>query len=50
MGHHYVPQEYLRAWEIPSDSGMILTYDKKDLSCKPLPIKTVGAGSAVLRG
>lgn len=41
MGHHYVPQEYLRAWEIPSEPGMILTYDKKDLSCKPLPIKRV---------
>jgi hypothetical protein len=41
MGHHYVPQEYLRAWEIPGQPGMILTYDKKDLSSKPLAIKNV---------
>jgi hypothetical protein len=41
MGQHYVPQEYLRAWEIAGEPGMILTYDKKDLSCKPLPIKRV---------
>jgi Protein of unknown function (DUF4238) len=41
MGHHYVPQQYLRAWEIPGNPRMILTYGKKDLSCKPLPIKKV---------
>jgi Protein of unknown function (DUF4238) len=40
MGHHFVPQQYLRAWESP-EPGMILTYDKKNLSCKLLPIKAV---------
>src|SRR2546429_2288338 len=41
MGHHYVPQEYLRAFEVPSAPGTILAYDKKALSCKQLPIKIV---------
>jgi hypothetical protein len=41
MGHHYVPQEYLRAWEVPGSPGMILTNDKKELTSKPLPIKRV---------
>lgn len=41
MGHHYVPQEYLRAFEIPSEPGVIWTYNKQDLSCKRLPIRNV---------
>ncbi len=41
MGHHYVPQEYLRAFAISADLGMVWTYDKKDHSCKRLPIKKV---------
>ena len=41
MGHHDVPQEYLRAFEVPSAPGTVLTSDKKDLSSKQLPIKVV---------
>jgi len=41
MGHHYVPQEYLRPFEVASAPGTVLTYDKKELSCKQLPIKIV---------
>ena len=46
MGYHFVPQQYLRAWESPGQPGMILTYDKKNLSCKPLPIKGVAQAPA----
>jgi hypothetical protein len=41
MGHHYVPQAYLCGFEVPAKPGMIWTYDKKNCSCKCLPIKSV---------
>jgi hypothetical protein len=41
MGSHYVPQQYLRAFEVPDDPGMIWTYDKKLGTGKKLPIKNV---------
>src|SRR4051794_19577314 len=41
MGHHYVPQEYLRAFETPTTSGEVWAYDKTTDSAKPLPIKAV---------
>src|ERR1700674_4074124 len=41
MGSHYVPQHYLRAFEAPDDPGTIWTYDKKQGTCKCLPIKNI---------
>jgi hypothetical protein len=41
MGSHYVPQQYLRAFEVPDDPGTIWTYDKKHGTCKRLPIKNI---------
>ena len=41
MGSHYVPQQYLRAFEVPDDPGMIWTYAKREGTCKKLPIKNI---------
>jgi hypothetical protein len=41
MGHHYVPQRYLRGFEIPDNPGYIWTYDKERKVANALPIKQV---------
>jgi hypothetical protein len=41
MGHHYVPQEYLRGFASSGDPGLIWTYDKKTHFCRCLPIRNV---------
>ena len=41
MGSHYLPQQYLRGFEVPSDPGTIWVYDKKLSRFKHLPIKVV---------
>lgn len=46
MGHHYVPQKYLRAFGTPDDPDLIWAYDKKALSGKILPIKIVAQAPA----
>ena len=41
MGHHYVPQEYLRGFAAPEQAGTIWMYDKQTDAFKRLPIKAV---------
>src|SRR5665213_113840 len=41
MGHHSVPQAYLRAFESSPESGAIWMYDKRTKSAKHVPIKVV---------
>jgi len=41
MGFHYLPQRYLRGFEAPAEKGAIWMFDKKEESCKLLPIKLV---------
>lgn len=41
MGHHYVPQEYLRGFEVPDEPGLIWMYDKVSRLFSKLPIETV---------
>lgn len=41
MGHHYVPREYLRAFETPALRQEIWVYDKRDREARILPIKAV---------
>jgi hypothetical protein len=41
MGHHYVPQQYLRAFQTLSGDDEIWTYDKRDRKSRVLPIKVV---------
>lgn len=41
MGHHYIPQRYLKAWEAQGSPGSIWTYDKQIETRKPLPIRGV---------
>ena len=41
MGQHYVPQHYLRSFEVSDQPGMIWTYDKIAKTSKSLPIKLV---------
>jgi hypothetical protein len=41
MGHHYVPQGYLRAFESKPDSGLIWMYDRKTGHGAQVPIKVV---------
>jgi Protein of unknown function (DUF4238) len=41
MGHHYVPQKYLKGFEVPNEPGMIWTYDKQTRKKHKLPIKKV---------
>ena len=41
MGHHYVPQAYLKGFEAAESPGMVGTYDKERNSFALLPIKNV---------
>jgi len=41
MGHHYVPQHYLRGFEPPAHPGTIWRYDKASKLFKCIPIKVV---------
>lgn len=41
MGHHYVPQRYLRNFESPERPKWIWLHDKRDLVSKLVSIKTV---------
>jgi hypothetical protein len=41
MGHHYVPQEYLKGFEAQGTNGMLWTYDKSQATFALLPIKNV---------
>ena len=45
MGHHYVPQAYLRQFEDPSRPGMIWSYGKRERRVVLAPIKTVAQES-----
>jgi hypothetical protein len=41
MGHHTVPQRYLKGFQAKTKPGFIWMYDKKDRTSKCLPIKQV---------
>lgn len=41
MGHHYVPQQYLRGFEAVDEPGAIWAYDKVLRRLAKLPIKTI---------
>ena len=41
MGHHFVPQRYLRHFAVPGEPGMIWMYDKTSGKARKLAIKTV---------
>lgn len=41
MGHHYVPQAYLRAFESTPDSGLIWMYDRRTGTGTEVPIKVI---------
>lgn len=41
MGHHVVPQRYLRAFEVKDRPGFIWMFDKEKKTAKCLPIKQV---------
>ena len=41
MGHHYVPQRYLRHFAVPGEPGMIWMYDKTSGKVRKLAIKTM---------
>ena len=45
MGQHYVPQHYLRGFEVSNQPGMIWMYDKIAKTSKCLPIKLVAQES-----
>lgn len=45
MGHHYVPQHYLRHFGTPEDPSNIWMYDKFEKESKRLPIKNVAQSS-----
>lgn len=38
MGHHYVPQEYLRGFEAKEDPGLIWMYDKMSRDFRKVPM------------
>jgi hypothetical protein len=46
MGHHYVPQEYLRAFQCPGKPGEIWLYDKRDRMTRTVPIRNVAQSPA----
>ena len=55
MGHHYIPQHYLRGFEVSGQPGMIWMYNKTAKTSKCLPIKRkfqrlISANSLSLRG
>ncbi len=39
MGHHYVPQQYLRAFESQPGSGLVWMFDRQSKVTKEVPIK-----------
>ncbi len=39
MGHHYVPQQYLRGFEIAEATGLIWAYDKVEKQLRKVPIR-----------
>src|ERR1700674_5383412 len=41
MGHHYVPQQYLKGFTTPDNPAMIWMYDKTSGQSKRVPIKAV---------
>ena len=41
MGHHFVPQRYLRNFEDPSRPGFIWLHDKRGGAARLVPIKQV---------
>ena len=41
MGKHYVPQHLLKGFEDPAKVAWIWMYDKREVTCKQLPIKQV---------
>jgi hypothetical protein len=41
MGHHYVPQRYLRNFQEPNSPGMIWLHDSQSSTPRPVPIKNV---------
>lgn len=41
MGHHYVPQRYLRNFQDPSRPGSLWLYDKQNIAVRPAAIKSV---------
>jgi hypothetical protein len=41
MGHHFVPQRYLRGFQARAKPDWIWMYDKEKITCKLLPIKEV---------
>lgn len=41
MGHHFVPQRYLKGFQSPEKQAYIWAFDKKDQTAKHLPIKQV---------
>ena len=41
MGHHYIPQHYLRGFEVSDQPGTIWMYDRTAKKSKCLPIKVV---------
>ena len=45
MGHHYIPQHYLRGFEVSGQPGMIWMYNKTAKTSKCLPIKSVAQES-----
>ncbi|MCC6241800.1 MAG: DUF4238 domain-containing protein [Gemmatimonadaceae bacterium] len=46
MGKHYVPQAYLRGFEIESSPGLIWMYDKRTQSWTDAPIKRVAQSAS----
>lgn len=45
MGHHYVPRQYLRGFEVRDEPGFIWMYDKKQLEFRKAPIAVVAQES-----
>ena len=41
MGHHYVPQRYLRNFEDPKSPGLLWLHDKRDVVARPAAIRSV---------
>lgn len=41
IGHHYVPPQYLRGFEVSDEPGAIWTYDKTSRQFAKIPIKVI---------
>ena len=48
MGHHFLPQEYLRQFAVDGDRDRIWMLDKSERSFKLLPIKNVAQARSYL--